>query len=130
MKLSELRKYFTSPEDDVDLNPLMVAENKAFNRPSSFRPDDDYREQALNMVTKHKLPFNATDNSVWNIFKRLVKVTCPYCGGETKCMSGGGVVGYYSVYYQCESCGGSIQISIEPGGFSADPGNRVGEDRQ
>ena len=123
MKVAELDKIFPQTKQEAEMNALQAAEHWYFSR--SRR--DDYREMAIDRVVQLKLPFEATDNSVINLFKRFVSVTCPYCGKPTECKGGGGVCGLgggsYTSTFSCE-CGASVSITIGTSGFHADPGNK------
>ena len=132
MNRSDLEKEFESKDIDeaTDLNALVVAEGREFRRPDPvhFRmggtPPPDYRERALKFVTQRKLPFSSTSNSVFNVCKAYIKIACPYCGGETAVIQGGGNSEIMTVTYRCDSCKAEMGVSLPENGFFARPNTR------
>jgi DNA-directed RNA polymerase subunit RPC12/RpoP len=117
-KLKDLRGLFHDKcLEEISVNPLVIAEDQAFNQTVS----GDYREQALKKVVGLKLPFNSTYNSVFNLFRKLVSVKCPYCSGKTKFRSGGGAGDSYHMQYVCEKCKAEVSITVSHDAFHAHP---------
>lgn len=121
MNRNELFKHFNlNTIDEVTyINPLVVANRKFFNQP--YEVGTDYRKQALDFVAKNKLPFQSECNSHYELFKRWVKIVCPYCNGETEVTDGGGSANYNSVNYRCKGCKAEISIGGPPNMISFEP---------
>lgn len=121
MNRDELLKHFDEPliDEVTHINPLVVVNRMFFNKPYTL--GRDYREQALDYVAKNKLPFQSECNTHYNLFKRWVKVICPYCEGETEVTDGGGSANYNSVNYRCKGCRAEISIGGPPNMISFEP---------
>ena len=126
MKPEELAKHFKQAaiEDTIELNPLAVAESQEFHRrplnPAVEKDRKDYRQRALDIVSIKKLPFQSTLNSMYELFKRWIKVTCPYCGGETEVFQGSGG-SIHTTAYRCKACKAEMGLTVQENGFFAYP---------
>lgn len=131
IKISELSKHFKM--DDLEVNPLEVAEIAEFNcdqnqiyqdaprdgtqpvyRYRTLESTIDYRRRALLSVLAKKMPFKSTANSANMILQTYVSVKCPYCEGATK---PSGTFGHY----RCTKCQASVELHLQKDGFSATP---------
>lgn len=122
MRPDELAKFFSprALQTATDLNPLRVAEREYFDRKQ--QPGQNYREQAIEAVTRCKLPFASTGNSVCELMTQFVSVTCPYCktpGMEAK--GGGGNGWVMSTSYHCHKCAAEVSITLTEGALYATP---------
>lgn len=106
MNRQELLKHFDdlTIDDSIQLNSLTVAIRQEFNRKNCLGTSKDFRNQAIDFVVEKKLPFQSEINCFYDLCKRFVKITCPYCNGETKVTDGGGSATSHSVTYRCNSC--------------------------
>lgn len=115
MKYDDLRDHFDSSTiiESVYYNPLRVAEVNEFNKKDA---EGCYRERAIDFVNHRRMPYSSTCNSSYELFKRYVSVTCPYCRGATKVVHGGGAGGSMTIDYQCVDCGAEISLNVPDGG--------------
>lgn len=132
MKREHLLKFFG--EEAVDeacghANALRVAETQEFNRKEPRwpvggpGPRKTYNERALDLVVKHQLPFQSTFNSASETIQRFVKITCPYCGGETQYVNSGGSSNHFGIEFRCEQ-GHSVHLGGPWEMFSANPNKK------
>lgn len=116
----ELIRFFPAGaiERSTYLNALRVAETEFFDRPGKTL---DYRTEAIKSVCNHQLPFQSTSNSLGELLSKIMKVSCPYCGGETKQAGGGGNGCQMTYYFNCNSCGGQVGLTFGEGDISCKP---------
>ncbi len=134
MKISELIAYFGEKTVlEQPMNPLAIAEQCEFDKkePRTIAGGDkrpDYRERAINLVTKLKWWFSSTCNSHYDLMKRYVRVQCPYCTStETEVYAGSGSGWTHTVTYKCLKCDSRILLTMGYGGFTANPGDKKEE---
>ncbi len=100
---------------NIDIDHVAVISNDEFNRPEpSFRPHFqlDYRNRAINRLVENKLPFWINCNLTWDIVKRYVNITCPYCGNPMKYSQGSGNSDTSSVEFKCFKCKSTAYLSL------------------
>lgn len=118
MQVDALKEYFDdSAINQVQFNPLQVAENQMFNRKTC----QNYRKAAIDFVTKKMLWFLSTGNSQMELLERYVKVSCPYCKSNTEICGSGGGGGNYTTTYRCEKCKAEVSLTMQENGFCAMP---------
>jgi hypothetical protein len=119
MKLPELLKHFSERQindllDSDGINPLRLCENIEFNKPHQL--GGDYRNKAIDRVIKTGFPFQSTCNTIYDLLKRFINVTCPHCHTKMAANNGGGNGSMHSIDFVCE-CGTVVTISSPPEGF-------------
>jgi len=122
MYINDLRKHFKQETIDscTYINPLQVAERQEFAR-FARNEEKDYRQRAIDFVVGEKLPFSSTWNSLYEICKKFIKVSCPYCQGETECNGGGGSGDSYTVNFSCCKCTARVSLDLNYKSFYAKP---------
>lgn len=91
--------------DEVDFTRAIVKDE--FNRKEDmFNKLPPYAERAIDRLVKLGKSFWSEGNISWEITKRYVKITCPYCG---KMMNWHG---FSASTFKCD-CGASATISAE-----------------
>ena len=128
MNIDDLKKIF-DPEvvdDCVFMNPLIVAEQQEFNR--KVRPtmgflarQADYRSRAIDFVEQNQLPFQSTENCVFDLAQRHIQIKCPYCNHKMEYHSGGGSGHGCSINFRCEYCDAGSTIEMRWNGLRFDP---------
>lgn len=119
MKADDLRKFFgDDPVNEVEVNPLRVAETYFFN--SKNKSIFGYAARAIMEVIRLKLPFYSTFNSHYTMASRFIEVSCPYCTRKMRVVNGGGSGNSCNVQYRCD-CGSSCSISTPEDGISFNP---------
>ena len=123
MKAKELEKYFMKKTlQDIELNPLGVAERQEFNK-REFPGDKDYRERAIECCLAAKLEFRSTTNSAYNLFQKLIMIKCPYCQGKMTLETGSGNGTSQTGNWWCK-CGAKVSLTIPSDGIACDPGEK------
>jgi len=127
MKVSEVEKLGLMPKTVADLEVSVgdVITDDEFNMPNiRGKPLRDYRNAAIDRLVGLKVAFSSNCNIVFDVLKRFVKVTCPYCGAEMKATEGGGNCHTSSITYVCPKevkCGARVYISTLNDGVSFTP---------
>ncbi len=82
----------------------------------------DYRDVAIDRAIESGCNFATEWNTITNFARRFVKVSCPYCGEDTKTSGGGGNNAEMSVSYFCEKCGSITSLTFPANaGISVSP---------
>lgn len=115
MKIKDMVNHFPVNTKDIDVNPLRIAEDYYFHQPYT----NDYRDEAIKAVVKKKLSFDSTCNSVFEIAKKFIHVSCPGCN-KTKLEAKGGTGSgdIFHIDYQCPLCETKVSITIPVDGIS------------
>lgn len=129
MKLYQLigRKLVLHPNtlihEDVPLSRLITLDECMRPKEQQFNPNVNYRDSAFERLIAMKAIFTSDPNMDFNLAKRLVKIVCPYCNGETKYTGAGGNNRQFSVDYACIDCGAKISVSFNRSPFEFFPPN-------
>lgn len=123
MHVEKLKKIFNAVaiHDRNDMNPLVAAEGQEFDRLDDPNETKSYRDRAIDLVVRHKLPFSSTLSTNYELFQRYVQLVCPYCATSMKLVNGGGNFAAVCVEYRCNACQATVSLALLHGGFSASP---------
>ena len=104
------------PKYADEVNPLDIASGHEFDS----RKPGDHRVRAVERVIRAKVPFTSEQNCFWELVKKLITVTCPYCGKKMQYTGGGGSSHHVTSTFSCE-CKTTISLSSDYNGISVIP---------
>jgi len=112
MKLSEINENLgIDYKKEPDLNPLQIAEDYYFG---FSRTTGNYRDIAYQRCVDYNVDFTSTQNNIYNMVKKLIKVVCPKCGKDLSGEGGGGTYKAYTVRFTCSDCKTKVSLTVDP----------------
>mgnify|MGYP001580031976 CR=1 FL=1 len=96
----------------LEVNTTRAIVSDEFNRRELPGTKNDYRERAIDRLIKNNKSFYNEDNITWEIIKRYISVTCPYCKGKMNGTTGSGNGSHTSQHYHCAGCGSEASLSF------------------
>lgn len=123
MKISDLESLNLNPNtiDEIEVDIGDVITSDEFNRKeSSSKSSVSYRERAIEKLVELKKPFRSNCNIIYEMVKKFIRVTCPYCNSEMK-LPGDGSGDVTTMVYTCHKCSCWVDIALGENGISISP---------
>lgn len=98
--------------DDIDFDHVAAISSDEFNSPAIPGDKKDYRNRAIDRLIENKLSFWNNNNLTWDIVKRFVQITCPYCEHPMNYCDGGGSANVISSRFKCLECGAEAGLTL------------------
>lgn len=96
----------------LEVNTTRAIVSDEFNRKELPGTKKDYRERAVDRLVKDNKSFYNEDNIAWEIIKRYISVTCPYCKNKMNETGGSGSGYSTSQNYHCPGCDSEASLSF------------------
>jgi hypothetical protein len=110
MTIKELRAL-DIPEraiEEISVNALDVIRNQEWDK----KHPKCYRERSIDRVLSLKIPFTSEYNTLRELLRRVIHITCPICNKKIEVDSSGGSLGHQTFMFSCDKCNLEINLTL------------------